>query len=99
MKYEEIIDFIKKQCNDKNISVYELSKCSDVPVSTLYGTFQGKNKAHIDTLNHLLNALNYELTIVSREQGNLKCSKEVLEINRLSQEKKELLLQLINFLK
>ena len=99
MEYETLIEEIKKQCARKHISPYKLSKLSGVPQSTIYGILRGKNRAQIDTLCELLKALKLKIFLLPKEEMKQMPSREQdYVLNGLSDEKKEVVKQLIRWL-
>lgn len=102
MEYEALIREIKRYCVKENISHYKLSKMSGVPISTIYGVLNNRNRAQFDTICELLDALKLRLVLVpENEQTNLNQNLEMEEdygINTLSAEKRELVTRLIQYL-
>lgn len=101
MEYEALIEEIKMQCVRKHISLYRLSKISGVPQSTIYGVLKDKNKAQMDTLCELLKALEMKIILVPADEKaeSVAPMEQDYGIMNLSEEKRELVVRLIQCLK
>lgn len=102
MTYDNLIDIINIECRKRNISVYRLSKISSIPISTLYGVLNKNNKAQMDTLCEILNALGLQLVvrpIGADEKGVFRFSENQNDDTGLSEEKQEILEKLVEWLR
>lgn len=100
MNYQTLIGIIKQECKRQNISTYRLAQISGIPTSTIYGIFRGKNKAQMDTICMILDALGLEIVIKPLEQKNIgfSCELDVLPITGVSKEKRKVLEKLARWL-
>ena len=101
MDYEALIEEIKIQCARKRISFYKSSKISGVPQSTIYGVLKDKNKAQVDTLCELLKALEMKIVLAPADEETefeIPLGQDY-GIRGLSEEKREFVVQLIQWLK
>lgn len=100
MNYQTLIDLIKQECHRQNLSVYRLSRISGIPTSTIYGIFRDNNKAQIDTICQLLDALGLQMTIEPKESKASGFSNKlsVLQVSGLSPEQKKVLEKLVGWL-
>lgn len=101
MTYEKIIERINQECKKRNISVYRLSQISSVPVSTLYGVLHQNNKAQMDTLCEILDALGLQMRIeaVSQCMQEERGSEWERIMEGLSDEKTETLKKLAEWMR
>ena len=103
MSYERLIEIIRAECDNKGISCYRLSQISSVPISTIYGIFHYKNKAQIDTICALLEALGLQLSITHIEDDEGKyvylLESWVRDVQELSYEKRNLIKEIVQYLK
>lgn len=100
MTYNELIESIRQECSRKGISVYKLSRISGIPQSTIYGIFRNKNKAQVDTLCEILEALQLDIVLESPKAKNEKnvCFCEMKDYDSLPKEKQEVLKKLLQWL-
>lgn len=104
MNYEQLIEAIQKECKRKGISGYRLSLMSSIPLSTIYGVFHHKNKAQIDTVCMMLDALGMHLIIMQKkkedmEEVTIEEAEWLGALRALTDEKRELIQKLITYLK
>lgn len=102
MTYDNLIDIINLECEKRSISVYKLSKISSIPASTLYGVLNKNNKAQMDTLCEILNALGLKLVvrpIGADEKGVFRFNEDKNDDTGLSEEKQKILEKLVEWLR
>lgn len=101
MTYDEIIERINLECKKRDISVYKLSGMSSVPISTLYGVLHRNSRAQVDTLCEILAALDLSLTIepLQKKAGQNRKAAFMAEVTDFSDEKKEVMLKLAEWLR
>lgn len=103
MNYDKLIERVEEECRIRKISHYQLSAISSLPKSTIYGIFNHKYKAQIDTLCIILEALGLQLSIVpSGEEKEQRVWSEAdwsVNLQELSFEKRNLVKNLVLNLK
>jgi len=100
MEYEALLRMIKMECSQRKINAYKLAQMSNIPTSTIYGIFSGKNKAQVDTIFQILKALGLQIVIEQQteEVKELKMDPDVVKVDRLSDEQKAVIEKLVGWL-
>lgn len=90
----QIVEAIKKEMKNKNISLRTLSKMSMVAPSTIYDILENKGSPRLSTVQYLCKALGLEIKAY-REESDTKQDELMEKISNLSRKKRETIKEIV----
>lgn len=90
----QIIEQVKKEIKDKNISLRDLSKASMVAPSTIYDVLENKAIPRLSTVQSLCKALGLEIR-VCKEEKHTEPDELIESIAKLSKKKRETIKEIV----
>ncbi len=90
----QIVEQIKREMKNKNISLRKLSKISMVAPSTIYDVLENKGSPRLSTIQYLCKALGLEIKAY-RGEPNTEQDELIETISNLSRKKRETIKEIV----